>query len=234
MVAGWALIRVVEDVSARVLAGWSPGLVASGVVSGRVEAGSAGRVVVARAGRGSDAEQGEPLVGGGEVVGPGPVIGQPERHSSGAAHEAAGCVQEPVTQGAWFGGGEVAGEADQLAPGEQVGCGEDELEPGLVRGERGERHAFETAVFEVADAVLDLGVTAVPGLEFNEVAGRVGEHDLVAEPVVIPQSQLGAGVRGFAATDRPGACGPTGHGDVEFGDLGVVASLPVAVDRRHP
>ena len=69
---------------------------------------------------------------------------------------------------------------------------------------RGERHAFEAAVLEVLDPVLDLAVATVAQFQLDGITGLVGEHDLVTHPVVVPQPQLGARMGTFAAHDRPG------------------------------
>ena len=50
------------------------------------------------------------------------------------------------------------------------------------------------AVLEIADGVLDLGVAAMGGLQFQSVAVSVGDESVVA--AVGKQRQLGAG-RGF-------------------------------------
>ena len=182
----------------------------------------------------SGVEESEPLVGEREVAGPGPVLREAEEHLPGPVDEAAGGVEEPVAEAAWLGSGEVPVEADVLAPGEEVGGGKDELHPGGVGGERSERHAFEPAVFEVADPVLDLGVAPVSQLDVDEVTFAVGEHDLVAEPVVVPEAQLGAGVGLLPPTDRPGARRPRVERDLELDDLGAAPNLTVGVPGGDP
>jgi hypothetical protein len=116
--------------------------------------------------------------------------------------------------------GEVAGEAEPAAPAEQVSGGQDHLEPGGVGVEAGEGHAFEPAVLQVADVVLDLGVATVSGFEGERIADAVGQHDLVAPAVVVPEPQLSARVGAFAAHDRPCPLRPAGQGHVELSDLG--------------
>lgn len=176
----------------------------------------------------SDREQAETLVGEGEVLRPRPVFGETEQHLARPVHEPPGGVQEPVAQRAWFGSGEVAVEADALAPGKKVGGGEDQFHPGGVGGESGEGHAFEAAVLEVADAVLHLGMTTVAKLEGDVVAFAIGEHDLVPQPVVVPQAQLGAGVR---FSRRQMARVPGGHPSKVMSSSATCAprrSLPLA------
>ena len=68
----------------------------------------------------SRVEQGEPLVGDGEIPRPGPVLGQAQQYLAEPMHEAPGGVEEPVANAAGFGAGEVAVEANVLTPGEQV------------------------------------------------------------------------------------------------------------------
>ena len=61
------------------------------------------------------------------------------------------------------------------------------------------------AVLQVADGVLDLGMAAVVGLQFQSVALPVGDAGVIA--VVGKQRQLGTG-RGFhPAYDEPRRCG---------------------------
>ncbi len=138
-------------------------------------------------------------------------------------------MQEPVAQRAWFGSGEVPVEADALAPREQVAGGEHQLHPSGVGVKGAEGHALEPAVLELADAVLHLGVAAVAQLQVDGVTLAVGEHDLVARPVVVPQAQLGAGVGLLPPTDRPGPRRPSLQGDVELDNLGTSAVLAVGV-----
>ena len=68
-------------------------------VAGRVEAGVSGVLGRRWAGLRSAVEQGESLVGAGEVAGPGPVVGESEGDASTVVDEAAGGVQEPVARG---------------------------------------------------------------------------------------------------------------------------------------
>ena len=49
----------------------------------------------------------QPVDGGEQVGGPGPVVGQAQPHLAGAAHEAASYVEQPVAQGAWLGDGQL-------------------------------------------------------------------------------------------------------------------------------
>ena len=65
------------------------------------------------------------------------------------------------------------------------------------RGEMVESHA----VLQVPDGVLDLGVAAVAGLQFQDVAVAVGDESVIA--VAGEQSQLGAGRGLDPADDEP-------------------------------
>lgn len=70
-----------------------------------------------------------------EFVPPGPGRGDPEAKATAAASDAGGCVQQPVAQLLWLGGGQLSLPQQGLGPGEQVGGGEGQLQPCLVEGE---------------------------------------------------------------------------------------------------
>ncbi|MGH2356157.1 MAG: hypothetical protein ACRDI2_22470, partial [Chloroflexota bacterium] len=59
-------------------------------------------------------------------------------------------------------------------------------------------------------------------LQGEDVTGGVGEGDLVAPAVEVPQSQLGAGVGLLASADGARAGRPALDVDVELGDLASV------------
>ena len=75
-------------------------------------------------------------------------------------------------------------------------------QPGCIGGEaaRGEM-VQPDAVFEVAYRVLDLGVAAVVGLQFQDIPLPVGDEGVIA--VAGEQRQLGAGRGPHPADDEP-------------------------------
>ena len=104
-----------------------------------------------------------------ELVAPGPGAGvvDPEVESSASCGEAGCDVEEPVAQRFRFGFGQVTIEAQELSPGQKV-CGDDRGgEPGLVANEVFEGEVVQAAVFPVADAVLDSGVTTVAEFQLS-------------------------------------------------------------------
>jgi hypothetical protein len=60
------------------------------------------------------------MVGGEEIGGPGPVVGQPEPALAGGVDEAAGDVQDPVAQVAGLRDSEVAVERKSLGSHDEV------------------------------------------------------------------------------------------------------------------
>ena len=61
------------------------------------------------------------------------------------------------------------------------------------------------AVLQVADGVLDLGVAAMVGLQFQGISIPVGDEGVIA--VVGEQRQLGAGRGPYPPDDEPRVCG---------------------------
>ena len=65
-------------------------------------------------------------------------------------------------------------------------------QPGGVGGETARREMIEShAVLEVSDGILDLGVAAMVGLQFQGIAVQVGDEAVIA--VAGEQGQLGTG-----------------------------------------
>ena len=80
-------------------------------------------------------ERGHAREGGGELVAPGPAVGEAEGASASGAGEAAGDVEEALTQPFRFREREVAFEDEQPEPGEEVLGEQRELDtrPGWAR-----------------------------------------------------------------------------------------------------
>ena len=77
-----------------------------------------------------------------------------------------------------------------------------ESQPGGVGAEAPRGKVVQAhAVFEVADDVLDLGVTPVVGFELERGAGMVGDEGVVGE--LGEQGQLAARRRPYPANDEP-------------------------------
>ena len=75
---------------------------------------------------------------------------------AGAAGDAGGDVQDPVAEGGDLTAGQlgVVAESDQLSPCRQIGCTQDDFEPGSVGVKRPAREVGQPGGLQVADAVL--------------------------------------------------------------------------------
>ncbi len=120
------------------------------------------------------------------------------------ADDPPGDVQQPVAQPLGFGRGELAVEAEQLHPAEQVLGDERQLKPGLVVLEGVVGKVAHAGVLAGADAVLDSGAAAVAQLQRGEVvAVLVAEKARMAVAVLVEDLKLRARVRALAPADQP-------------------------------
>ena len=90
------------------------------------------RVLDGRRGRAASGGPGcgaQPCERRGELSCPGPVPVEPELPAPAGPDQAAGDAGDAVAEGGWLAAGELAGEAQCLGPGEQVGGGQGQLEP---------------------------------------------------------------------------------------------------------
>ena len=81
----------------------------------------------------------------------------------GRRGDADGDVQDAVAEGADLAAGQLGGigEADEFRPGNQIGCGHDDFEPGRVGVKSVEWQVTQAGGFGLADPVLDAGMLAV-------------------------------------------------------------------------
>jgi hypothetical protein len=100
-----------------------------------------------------------------ELVGPGPACGDLDEGAAAAVDDPGGGVEESVAQQFRLGLGQGSVEQDGLGPSDQVGGGQRELQPDSVDRELSGREPAQPGLFGGADAVLDSGVGAVPGLQ---------------------------------------------------------------------
>ena len=92
-------------------------------------------------------------------------------------NDPAGDVQQAVTDPFRLGDGELAFEAEQPDPAEQVLGDQRELQPGLVVRERVVGQVAHAGVLAVADAVLDPGALTVAHLQAGDInVGLVGDE----------------------------------------------------------
>lgn len=117
--------------------------------------------------------------------------------------EVPGYVQDAVAQPLGLADRVLAIEHELLCPDEQVVAGERELQPRSVCRERGERQVRGASGRECLDAVLDLGVLAMGGLQRRDVVVLlVGDEALEAVAVEVGEAQLRTGVRALAPADQ--------------------------------
>src|SRR4029450_12705150 len=107
----------------------------------------------------------------GQFYAPGPMFGDPDEQFALSAGDPGGDVEQPVAQRLRLALGQIAGQYGGLGPGDQVGRGQGELEPGGVDREHPGREPADAGVLCAADPVLDSGVGAVPGLQMGELPG---------------------------------------------------------------
>ena len=141
------------------------------------------------------------------------------------AGEPSGEGEEPSPEG--LGGHHLLAQTDARRPASQVVGHHLDGQPGSVGGEapRGEMVQSD-AVLEVSDGVLDLGVAAMVGFQFQGCPVSVGDAAVIA--VGGKEGQLGTG-RGLHPTDdEPHRCG------VGLSPEGSVAGLRHSGGAVHP
>ena len=133
-----------------------------------------------------------------ELVFPGPALGQMQGEAAGLAGDASGQGEEASPDG--LGGCRRLCQSDARCPAGQVVGHHLDGQPGGVGGEaaRGEMVKAGT-VLQVPDGVLDLGVAAMAGLQFQDVSLPAGDAGVIA--VFGEQGQLGTG-RGLQPAGR--------------------------------
>ena len=153
--------------------------------------GSAARLT-AKPGSGRDGfECSQRVEDRGEGVGPGPARRESQGGLTGAVDEAAGQCEESGADGARNDEPVGVVTAQAGGPTHHVVREDRDLEPRRVRPEHTRREVLESGSgLEVLDRQLDGGVLAMEPIDFDDVAGQVGEERVVAP--VGPQLLLGA------------------------------------------
>ena len=130
-----------------------------------------------------------------ELVFPGPTLGQMQGEATGRAGEPSGQREEASPGG--LGGHHRLAQTDALGPASEVVGHYLDRQPSGVGGEAPRGEMVESdAVLEVSNGVLDLGVAAMVGLQFQGCPVPVGDEAVVA--VAGEEGQLGTG-RGLPA-----------------------------------
>ena len=114
-----------------------------------------------------------------ELVFPGPAPWQMQSEAARRAGEPSGEGEEPSSEG--LGGHHLLAQTDARRPASQVVGHHLHRQPGSVGGEapRGEMVQSD-AVLEVSDGVLDLGVAAMVGFQFQGLPLPVGDAAVIA------------------------------------------------------
>ena len=160
-----------------------------------------------------------------EAVSPGPVLREMQRETARRACKPSGQGEEASAQGS--GGHHLLSQTDARTPAGQVVCQRLHCQPGGVGGKAPRGQVVQShAVLEVADGVLDLGVSAMVGLQLEGVSLAVGDEGVIA--VVGEKRQLGAGCGPDPADYQTHRC------DVRLTPEGRVSGLGHVSASVHP
>ena len=131
---------------------------------------------------------------------PGPALGKMHGEAARRAGEPSGHREEPPPQG--LGGHQLLVQTDASCPAGQVVRHHLDGQPGSVGGEAARGEMVQShAVLEVSDGILDLGVAAVVGLQFQGFPVPVGDAAVIS--VIGEEGQLGTGHRLHPPDDEP-------------------------------
>ena len=133
--------------------------------------------------------------GAAELILPGPALGKMQGETACLAGDASREGEEASAQG--LGGRHRLVQTDARGPASQIVSDDLYGQPGGVGGKVSRGVVVEAhTVLEIADGVLDLGVAAMVGLQFQGVALPVRDEGVIA--VISEERQLGAGRGGLS------------------------------------
>ena len=139
----------------------------------------------------------QPGQGATELGFPGPALGEMQCEAARRAGDPSHQSEDPLPEG--LGGHNLLTQADAGCPASQVMRHHLDRQPGAVGGEAPRGHVVQPdAVLEVAYRILDLGVAAMIGLQFEHLPIPVGNEAVIA--VLGEEGQLGTG-RGLHPPD---------------------------------
>ena len=139
----------------------------------------------------------QPGHGASELGFPRPMLGKMQGKAARRAGDPSHQSEDPPPEG--LGGHGPFGQTDARSPAGEVVCHHLHRQPGAVGGEAPRGEMVESdAVFEVSNGVLDLGVAAMIGLQFQGFPVPVGDEAVIA--VGGEEGQLGTG-RGLHPPD---------------------------------
>ena len=170
----------------------------------------------------------QPGQGAAELLLPRPAPGKMQGQPAGRAGEPPGQGEEPPPEG--LGGHDLLAQAEPRRPAGQVVRHHLDRQPGgeAARGEM----VQPDAVLEVAYRILDLGVAAVVGLQFQGLSVPVGDEAVIA--VGGEESQLGTGRRLHPPDDEPHRCGVGLTLEGGAGGFGHIGGAVHPVGNRRP
>jgi len=118
---------------------------------------------------------------------------------------------------------------DEFGQGHQIGCCQDDFEPGGVGVEAVAGQIAQPGGFGLPDAVFDAGVLAMPQFQAGQLPGDrpgsgAGDEGGDRHSLGIGEAQLRSGVRAFLAQDQPGSGRPGVQAD-RTTTVGAVGSL---------
>ena len=139
----------------------------------------------------------QPGHGASELGFPRPMLGKMQGKAARRAGDPSHQSEDPPPEG--LGGHGPFGQTDARCPAGEVVCHHLHRQPGAVGGEAPRGEMVESdAVFQVSNGVLDLGVAAMIGLQFQGFPVPVGDEAVIA--VGGEEGQLGTG-RGLHPPD---------------------------------
>ena len=180
---------------------------------------------------GKEWNRSQPGQGATELGFPGPMLGQMQSKAAGRAGNPSRQTEEASSEG--LGGHDLLTQADPRCPAGQVVGHHLYRQPSAVGGEaaRGEM-VQPDAVLEVSDGILDLGVAAVVGLQFEHLPVPVGDEAVIA--VGGEEGQLGTGRGLHPPDDEPHRRGAGLALEGSVGGLGHVGGAVHPVGDRRP
>ena len=153
--------------------------------------------------------------------------GKAARRAGDPSHQG----EEPPPEG--LGGHDLLAQADARGPAGQVVGHHLDGQPGAVGGEAARRHVVKPdTVLEVANGVLDLGVAAMVGLQFQGFPAAVGDEAVIA--VGGEKGQLGTGRGLHPPDDEPHRRGIRLTLEGGVGGLGHIGGAVHPVRNRRP
>ena len=177
-------------------AGWRENM-QQGTLADRGGASLRGRWVSCRWPSGREWNGSQPGQGAAELGFPGPALWQMQGEAARRAGNPSRQTEEPSSEG--LGGHDLLTQTNPRRPAGQVMRHHLDRQPGAVGGEAARWEMVQPhAVLEASDGILDLGVAAMVGLQFQGFPVPVGDEAVIA--VGGEEGQLGTG-RGLHPPD---------------------------------